>query len=60
LLCSAWFLSNNPASSYFEFIQTPENLDPFVRVFVEADRPWAGHISIIATNGIQMLAARRS
>jgi hypothetical protein len=39
---------------------TAENLDPLVRAFVVADRAWAGHISIIATGGIQMLAARRN
>jgi predicted nuclease of predicted toxin-antitoxin system len=39
---------------------TPENLDPLVRAFVDADQPWAGHISIVAVTGIQMLAARRS
>ena len=39
---------------------TPENLDPLVRAFVEANRAWAGHISIITTDGIQMLAARRN
>ncbi len=39
---------------------TPENLQPLVWAFVEANRAWAGHIAIIATDGIQMLAARRS
>lgn len=39
---------------------TPRNLEPLVRAFVEADKVWAGHISIIAADGIQMLAARRS
>jgi predicted nuclease of predicted toxin-antitoxin system len=39
---------------------TPENLEPLVRAFVEADRTWGGHISIIASDGIQMLTARRS
>ncbi len=39
---------------------TPENLDPLVRAFVEANRAWAGHISMIAVDGIQMLAARRN
>jgi predicted nuclease of predicted toxin-antitoxin system len=39
---------------------TPGNLAPLVRGFVEANRAWAGHISIIAAGGIQMLAARRS
>jgi len=38
---------------------TPENLAPLVRAFVEADATWAGHISIITTDGIQMVAARR-
>ena len=39
---------------------TPGNLEPLVRAFVETDRAWAGNISIIAADGIQMLAARRS
>src|SRR5271157_1843571 len=26
---------------------TPENLEPLVRAFAGADRPWAGHISIV-------------
>lgn len=39
---------------------TPENLQPLVRAFVETNRPWTGHISVIAANGIQMVAARRS
>ena len=39
---------------------TPENIEPLVRAFVEANRAWAGHISIIAADGTQMLAARRS
>ena len=34
----------------------PVNLDPLARTFVEANRAWAGHISIIAADGIQMLA----
>ena len=38
---------------------TPENLAPLVRAFVEADVTWAGHISIITIDGIQMVAARR-
>lgn len=38
---------------------TAGNLTPLVRAFVEANRVWAGHISIIAVEGIQMLAARR-
>lgn len=39
---------------------TPENLEPLVSAFIAADRTWAGHISIIAADGIQMLAARRN
>jgi hypothetical protein len=39
---------------------TPGNLEPLVRALVEANRVWAGHIGIIAADGIQMLAARRS
>jgi predicted nuclease of predicted toxin-antitoxin system len=38
----------------------PENLGPLVRAFVEANRVWTGHISIITVAGIQMLAARRN
>jgi predicted nuclease of predicted toxin-antitoxin system len=38
---------------------TPENLAPLVRAFGEADTTWAGHISIITVDGIQMVAARR-
>jgi predicted nuclease of predicted toxin-antitoxin system len=33
-----------------------EKIEPLVRAFVEANRPWAGHISIVAADGIQMLA----
>jgi hypothetical protein len=39
---------------------TPANIEPLVRSFVEANREWAGHISIVAPDGIQMLAARKS
>jgi len=39
---------------------TPKNLEPLVRAFAEAGRKWAGYISIIARDGIQMLASRRS
>src|ERR1700688_3767380 len=37
---------------------TPENLAPLVRAFVESERVWAGHVSIVAADGIQMLAVR--
>lgn len=38
----------------------PENLGPIVRAFVGANRVWTGHVSIITTAGIQMLAARKN
>ena len=38
---------------------TPERLAPLVRAFIAADTTWAGHISIITADGIQMVAARR-
>jgi predicted nuclease of predicted toxin-antitoxin system len=40
---------------------TPANLKPLVEAFVAANAAlWAGHISIITADGIQMLAARRN
>ncbi len=36
---------------------TPENIEPLVRAFIEANYPWAGQISIVAPDGIQMLSA---
>jgi predicted nuclease of predicted toxin-antitoxin system len=38
---------------------TPERLAPLVDAFAKADTSWAGHISIITVDGIQMVAARR-
>lgn len=38
---------------------TAERIGPLVRAFVEAEATWAGHISIITVDGIQMVAARR-
>jgi hypothetical protein len=38
---------------------TPETLAPLIRAFITADTEWAGHISIITIDGIQMIAARR-
>ena len=38
---------------------TPERLAPFVHAFVVANTTWAGHISILTVDGIQMVAARR-
>ena len=37
----------------------PENLALLVRAFLDANRPWTGHISIITVAGIQMVAARK-
>jgi predicted nuclease of predicted toxin-antitoxin system len=39
---------------------SPANLEPLVWAFAEAVRAWAGYVSIVARDGIQMLAARRS
>ena len=39
---------------------TLANLGPVVRTFVDANSAWAGHISIITADGIQMLAAGRN
>ena len=37
---------------------TPERLAPLVHAFAAAHTAWAGHISIITLDGIQMVAAR--
>lgn len=38
---------------------TRDGLEPLVRAFHEAGNVWAGHVSIIAVDGIQMVAKRR-
>lgn len=38
---------------------TPERLAPLVRTFVTTNTAWAGHISIITVDEIQMVAAHR-
>lgn len=38
---------------------TPERLLPLVHAFAVADTAWAGHISIITVDGIQMVASPR-
>jgi predicted nuclease of predicted toxin-antitoxin system len=38
---------------------TSEKLAPLVRAFADATTTWAGHISIVTPEGIQMVAARR-
>jgi hypothetical protein len=38
---------------------TPERLAPLVTAFAAADKAWAGHISIITIDGIQMVVAPR-
>jgi len=37
---------------------TTERIEPLVRAFVEADRDWRGHISIVTAGGIQMAPSR--
>jgi len=39
---------------------TQVNLKPLVEAFVAANAAWAGHISIITADGIQMLATHRN
>jgi predicted nuclease of predicted toxin-antitoxin system len=39
---------------------TPENIEPLVSAFVEAEMTWAGHISILARDGVQMLTSRKT
>lgn len=39
---------------------TPEKLAPLVRAFIDANAQWARHISIITTDGIQMMNARKN
>jgi len=39
---------------------TSENLGPLVRAFVAGNRVWAGHISTVTVDGIQMLATRKN
>jgi predicted nuclease of predicted toxin-antitoxin system len=39
---------------------TPDRLGPLVRAFVETCAEWAGQISIVMGDGIQMVAARRA
>ncbi len=38
---------------------TPENLEPLLRAFIHGNKAWAGHVSIVDADGIQMLAARK-
>jgi predicted nuclease of predicted toxin-antitoxin system len=38
----------------------PENLAPLIRLFREATSTWAGHISIVTVDGIQMVNSRRN
>jgi predicted nuclease of predicted toxin-antitoxin system len=38
---------------------TPERVAPLLHAFAAANTAWAGHISIITVDGIQMFAARR-
>ena len=38
---------------------TPEHLMPLVRTFIGASKPWAGHVSVLTADAIQMLSARK-
>jgi predicted nuclease of predicted toxin-antitoxin system len=38
---------------------TPDNIEPLVRAFLESDQNWAGQISIVAPDAIQMLVTRK-
>lgn len=38
---------------------TPEEMAPLVRLFLDAQAPWTGHISKISVDGIQMVAPAR-
>ncbi len=35
---------------------TPRNLEPLVNGWLQSGKPWAGYVSIITADGIQMLA----
>ena len=37
---------------------TPEHLGPLVRTFVDSGKVWAGQVSIVTADGIQMLSSR--
>jgi predicted nuclease of predicted toxin-antitoxin system len=37
----------------------PASLGPLVRAFLDANKEWTGHVSIIRSAGIQMMATRR-
>jgi predicted nuclease of predicted toxin-antitoxin system len=35
---------------------TSENIEPLIRTFVKANRAWAGRISVVSPDGIEMLS----
>jgi|ERR1700678_2358399 predicted nuclease of predicted toxin-antitoxin system len=35
---------------------TSENIEPLIRVFVQANRAWAAQISVVSPDGIEMLS----
>ena len=37
----------------------PSAIEPLLGLFLAAAKPWAGHISLIAADGIRMLTSRR-
>jgi predicted nuclease of predicted toxin-antitoxin system len=38
---------------------TADRIEPLVRIFVEADRGWPGHISRVTADGIWMIPSKR-
>jgi predicted nuclease of predicted toxin-antitoxin system len=35
---------------------TSENIEPLIRAFVKANRAWAGQISVVSPDGVEMLS----
>jgi hypothetical protein len=52
-------LAQSGAVLFRDHPANPERLAPLVHAFAAADTAWAGHISIIKVDGIQMVAVRR-
>lgn len=40
------------------FPATPDFLQPLVRAFLDGNKVWAGHVSIVSSDRIQMLAVK--
>jgi len=35
---------------------TVENLAPLVRLFIDSDKTWSGHVSVVTASGMEMFA----